>query len=184
MTNGWAGWIVVASCTLAASGARADDAATGTAERSGADRRGNVLSLRKSVAPRADDPAPTLEGFVRLAAGRDLEALLQSFDDVPLRANGEAAIRHFIATEVIPFFADAARLDSQMRVTMARFEDGSEGRMAYAYVVTTSGPMKPFVLAWRGESPRLRVMDLQLGRCVQARHPVTAGRCDRQALPP
>jgi hypothetical protein len=104
---------------------------------------------------------------------------LLSFDDVPVRVNGEAAIKHFLASEVIPFFADADRLDSQLRVTEASFEDGSAGHMAYSYVVTTSGQMKPFVIAWRGGSNKLRVMDVQMGRCVKARHPVTPGRCER-----
>jgi hypothetical protein len=51
--------------------------------------------------------------------------------------------------------------------------------MAYGYVVTTSGQIKPFVIAWRSDDSKLRVMDVQMGRCVKARHPVTAGRCDR-----
>jgi hypothetical protein len=114
-----------------------------------------------------------------LAAGGNLDALFQAFDEVPVQANGEAAIKHYLSHEVIPFFADADRLDTPMRVTEASFEDGSTGHMAYGYVVTTSGQIKPFVIAWRSDDSKLRVMDVQMGRCVKARHPVTAGRCDR-----
>lgn len=165
-------------CTLAAVNARAGAGAADGRDAASAPRRGNVLTLRKTPSP-APSHGPAVEGFVRLAAAHNLEALLMSFDDVPVRANGEAAIRHFLTSEVIPFFADTDRLDSHMRVTEASFEDGSAGHMAYTYVVTTSGQLKPFVLAWRSDNNKLRVMDVQMGHCVKARHPVGAGRCDR-----
>jgi len=159
--------------TLAATeGAAGDNAATSAA------RRGNVLTLRKTP---ADVPshAPTIDRFVRLAAAKNLSPLFEAFDAVPVQANGEAAIKHYLTSEVMPFFADADRLDGQLRVTEASFEDGTAGHMAYAYVVMKSGEIKPFVLAWRREASRLRVMDVQMGRCVAARHPVTTGRCER-----
>ena len=170
--------MVVAACAFATV-AHAGPDASGGGDAASAPRRGNVLTLRKTTPSAAADHAPTVAGFVRLAATHNLEALFMSFDDVPVRVNGEAAIKHFLASEVIPFFADADRLDSQLRVTEASFEDGSAGHMAYSYVVTTSGQTKPFVIAWRGDSDKLRVMDVQLGHCVKARHPVTPGRCDR-----
>ena len=163
-------------CTLAAVAARAGSSAADGSDAASAPRRGNVLTLRKTPSA-APDHAPTVSGFVRLAAANNLEALFMSFDDVPVRANGETAIKHFLASEVMPFFADTDRLDSQMRVTEASFEDGSAGHMAYTYVVTVSGELKPFVLAWRNDNNKLRVMDVQMGRCVKARHPVGAGRC-------
>ena len=173
-----AGFILSLACTVAATVARAgDDAPTGSDAASAA-RRGNVLTLRK-VPAQTPNHAPVVEGFVRLAAGGNLDALFQAFDEVPVQANGEAAIKHYLTREVIPFFADADRLDTSMRVTEASFEDGTTGHMAYSYVVTTSGQIKPFVMAWRSDDGKLRVMDVQMGRCVKARHPVTAGRCDR-----
>lgn len=141
-------------------------------------RRGNVLALRKPALA-APDHRPVVESFVRLAAARDAEALFNSMDQVSVRANGELAIRHYLNTKVMPFFADSARVEPQMRVTTAGFEDGTEGLMAYAYVVTTSGETKPFVIAWRDDPAALRVMDVQMGRCVKARHPVAPGHCDR-----
>jgi hypothetical protein len=51
--------------------------------------------------------------------------------------------------------------------------------MAYAYVVTAKGEVRPFVIAWRAAAGPLRVMDVQLGRCVKDRHPVSPGHCDR-----
>jgi hypothetical protein len=156
-------------------GARAAADAGGGAD---AQHRGNVLALRKTAA-QAIDHKPTLEAFARLAAGKDPEALFRTIDDVSVRANGELAIRHYLNTEVMPFFADYARLDPQMRITSASFEDGSEGLMAYAYAVSTSGELKPFVIAWRDEPGALHVMDVQTGHCVKARHPVAPGRCDR-----
>ena len=178
MNNRLAALTALIACAIAATSAQAGtDAALG-GEAASAPRRGNVLTLRKTPSA-APDHAPTVAGFVRLAAANNLEALFMSFDDVPVRVNGEAAIKHYLASEVMPFFADADRLDSQLRVTEATFEDGTTGHMAYSYVVTTAGQMKPFVIAWRGDSDKLRVMDVQLGRCVKARHPVTPGRCDR-----
>ena len=179
MTVRGVGFIAVIACAIAATGAQAGADTAHGADAASAPRRGNVLTLRKTTPSAAPDHARTVAGFVRLAAGNNLEALFMSFDDVPVRVNGEAAIKHFLTTEVMPFFADADRLDSQLRVTEASFEDGSAGHMAYSYVVTTSGQMKPFVVAWRGDSDKLRVMDVQLGHCVKARHPVTPGRCDR-----
>jgi hypothetical protein len=140
-------------------------------------RGGNVLTLRK--APRAADHTPTIEAFVRLAAAKDVEGLFKTFGNEPVQANGELAIRHYLTNEVIPFFADTERLDSQSRVVSASFEDGTTGLIAYAYVVTGSGRMKPFVVAWRVEDGQARWMDVRVDRCVKARHPVTEGRCDR-----
>lgn len=170
-------WAFLLACGLAAAGAGNSAEVTGGSDAASAPRRGNVLTLRKVP---AQTPAhrPAVESFVRLAAAGNLDALFLAFDDVPVRANGEAAIRHYLTHEVIAFFADADRLDAQMRVTDATFEDGTTGHMAYAYVATTSGQMKPFVMAWRSDDSKLRVMDVQMGRCVKARHPVTVGRCD------
>jgi len=153
-------------------------AAADAAQQADAQRHGNVLTLRKAM-PGGPDHKPVVERFARLAAGNDPDALFRSIDDVSLRANGELAIRHYLNTEVMPFFADFARLEPQMRVTSAAFEDGSEGLMAYAYAVTTSGRLKPFVIAWRDEPGALHVMDVQTGRCVKARHPAVAGGCER-----
>ena len=143
-----------------------------------AQRRGNVLALRKPSI-HAVDHQPTVDAFARLAATNDSDALFGAMDDVSVRANGELAIRHYLNTEVIPFFADYSRLDGSMRVTTASFEDGTEGLMAYAYAVTASGQPKPFVVAWRSDAGALRVMDVQVGRCIKARHPVAPGHCDR-----
>lgn len=175
-----AGFIVIVALAVACSGAHAGSDASIDTDAASAPRRGNVLTLRKAPTPSSSPShTPVVEGFVRLAAADNLDALFQAFDEVPVHANGEAAIRHFLASEVMPFFADADRLDAQMRVTEASFEDGSTGHMAYGYVVTTSGQIKPFVMAWRSDDSKLRVMDVQMGRCVKARHPVAAGRCDR-----
>ncbi len=166
------------ACGIAATAARAGTDVSVDSEAASAPRRGNVLTLRKAPA-QAPSHTPAVEGFVRLAAAGNLDALFLAFDDVPVQANGEAAIRYFLSSEVIPFFADTDRLDTQMRVTEATFEDGTTGHMAYSYVVTTSGQVKPFVVAWRSDDAKLRVMDVQMGHCVKARHPVAAGRCDR-----
>ena len=173
-----AGVILVAACSLAVTGAIAGTDASSGSDAASAPRRGNVLTLRKTPAL-SPNHTPAVEGFVRLAATGNLDALFHTFDEVPVRANGESAVKHFLTSEVIPFFADFDRLDGQMRVTEASFEDGSTGHMAYGYIVTTSGQLKPFVIAWRAGDNKLRVMDVQMGRCVKARHPVTAGRCDR-----
>jgi hypothetical protein len=167
--------VLAAICAGVVMGARA---VADTDERASVQRRGNVLALRKPAAA-APDHRPAVENFIRLAAAKDAEALFNAMDQVSVRANGELAIRHYLNTEVMPFFADSARLDAQMRVTSAGFEDGTEGLMAYAYVVTTSGETKPFVIAWRADPGALRVMDVQMGRCVKARHPVAPGHCDR-----
>lgn len=140
-------------------------------------RRGNVLTLRKAQ-PAAPDHRAAIQPFVRSASAGDLAAVVNAFDDVPLRANGAAAIEQFAAHEVVPFFLDVQRLSDEIRVTRATFEDGSEGLMAYTYGLTARGEAKPFVIAWRAGAGPLRVMDVQLGRCIKDRHPVATGRCD------
>jgi len=172
----WSSWLVISLAGPASAASAAQPAAQGEAA-SGV-RRGNVLSLRKTN-PVAPDHRADIQAFVRWATAGDLAAVVNAFDDVPVRVNGAAAIEQFATNEVIPFFLDAARLDDAIRVTQATFEDGTEGRMAYAYVVTVRGEVRPFVIAWRGSAEPLRVMDLQLGRCVKDRHPVSAGHCDR-----
>lgn len=169
-------WLVSSLVWLAFATSAAEPAVDGDA--ASAVRRGNVLSLRKAN-PVARDHRAEIQPFVRWATAGDLAALVNAFDDVPVRTNGAAAIQHFAAHEVIPFFLDAARLDDAIRVTPAIFEDGTEGHMAYTYILTVHGEARPFVLAWRGSAGPLRVMDLQLGRCVKDRHPVSTGHCDR-----
>ena len=68
-----------------------------------------MLKLRKTR--RADDHTPTIESFVQLAKGQNIDALYKTFGDVPVQANGEMALKHYLATEVVPFFADADRLE-------------------------------------------------------------------------
>ena len=140
-------------------------------------RSGNVLKLRKT--PPAADHTPTLESFVQLAKGQNIDALYMTFGDVPVQANGEMALKHYLATEVVPFFADVERLERASRVVGATFEDDSSGQIAYAYVVTTAGKVKPFTIAWRVEQGRARLMDVKVDRCVKARHPVVPGGCER-----
>lgn len=141
-------------------------------------RNGNVLRLRRPAPPAADH-LPTIESFVELARGRDIDRLYKIFGDVPVQANGELALKDYLATEIVPFFADAARLERTARVVGATFEDDSTGQIAYAYVVTRAGKVKPFTIAWRVEQGRARLMDVKVDRCVKARHPVVPGGCER-----
>jgi hypothetical protein len=138
---------------------------------------GNVLKLRKTAPP--PDHTPTIESFVQLAKGQNIDAIYRTFGDVPVQANGELALKHYLATEVVPFFADADRLEHTSRVVGATFEDDSSGHIAYAYVVTATGKVKPFTLAWRVEGGRAKLMDVKVDRCVKARHPVVPGGCSR-----
>jgi hypothetical protein len=158
--------------------ARSADAPAPSAEaKPDVKRTGNVLQLRKS-APAADH-GPTIESFLQLAKGQDIDAIYKTFGDVPVQANGEMALKHYLATEIVPFFADADRLDGSWRVVGATFEDDSKGQIAYAYVVTRTGQVKPFTLAWRVVDNRAKLMDVKVDRCVQSRHPVVAGGCSR-----
>jgi hypothetical protein len=159
--------LLALACAIAAVPASADDDI--------APRQGNVLKLRK--APPVQDHLPTIESFVQLATTKDIDAVYKTFGDVPVQANGEMALKHYLATEVMPFFADVERLERNARVVGATFEDDSTGHIAYAYVVTRSGRVKPFTLAWRVEQGRARLMDVKVDRCVKSRHPVTPGGC-------
>ena len=160
--------LLALACTgVAVPSPAADDAA----------RSGNVLKLRKTPPPQ--DHTPTLESFVQLAKGQNIDALYKTFGDVPVQANGEMALKHYLATEVVPFFADVDRLEHTSRVVGATFEDDSTGQIAYAYVVTTAGKVKPFTIAWRVEQGRAKLMDVKVDRCVKARHPVVPGGCAR-----
>jgi len=160
---------------LAVAARAADDTPADPSASTDVKRTGNVLKLRKT-APAADH-GPTIESFVLLAKGRNIDAIYKTFGDVPVQANGELALKHYLATEIVPFFADTDRLDGSWRVVGATFEDDSKGQIAYAYVVTKGGQVKPFTIAWRVENGRARLMDVKVDRCVQARHPVTPGGC-------
>ena len=162
---------------LAIAAQAADDTPVAPEAKPDVKRTGNVLKLRRT-AP-ADDPAPTIESFVQLAKGQNIDAIYKTFGDVPVQANGEMALKHYLATEVVPFFADVERLERASRVVGATFEDDSSGQIAYAYVVTTAGKVKPFTIAWRVEQGRARLMDVKVDRCVKARHPVVPGGCER-----
>jgi hypothetical protein len=155
----------------------ADDARPEPTAKPDVKRSGNVLTLRKAQV--AEDHKPTIESFVQLAKGRNIDAIYKTFGDVPVQANGEMALKHYLATEIVPFFADAERLDGSWRVVGATFEDDSKGQIAYAYVVTKAGQVKPFTLAWRVENSRAKLMDVKVDRCVASRHPVVPGGCTR-----
>ena len=163
--------LVVVACVAAATAQAADDATPAPDAR----RSGNVLNLRKPAPP--PDHRPTIESFVQLAMSQNVDAVYRTFGEVPIQANGEAALKHYLSTEVLPFFADVQRLDGSARVVGASFEDDSTGQIAYAYVVTTSGRLKPFTIAWRVDQGRARLMDVKVDRCVKARHPVVPGGC-------
>jgi len=173
--------LALPACLLAPLAHAADEAApaadVASAPRSTDDvkRSGNVLKLRKT-AP-ATDHTPTLESFVQLATAQNIDAVYKTFADVPVQANGELALKHYLATEVMPFFADVERLDRHWRVVGATFEDDSTGQIAYAYVVTKSGRVKPFTIAWRVENNRAKLMDVKVDRCVKSRHPLVPGGC-------
>jgi hypothetical protein len=168
---------VLLGICLTATAAAAGDSASDPNATPDVKRSGNVLTLRK--APAAQDHTPTIESFVDLARAQNIDALYKTFDDVPVQANGEMALKHYLATEVVPFFADTDRVERTSRVVGATFEDDSTGQMAYAYVLTKSGRLKPFTLAWRVEQGRARLMDVKVDRCVPARHPVLPGGCAR-----
>jgi hypothetical protein len=163
--------LVVITCIAAAAAQAADEATPAPDAR----RSGNVLNLRKSAPP--VDHRPTIESFVQLAISQNVDAVYKTFGEVPIQTNGEAALKHYLATEVLPFFADAQRLDGGLRVVGATFEDDSTGQIAYAYVVTKFGRVRPFTIAWRVEGGRARLMDVKVDRCVRSRHPVTPGGC-------
>jgi len=171
------------ACLLAPLAARAADDtaadAAASAPRNADDvkRSGNVLKLRKT--PPAPDHTPTLESFVQLAVTQSTDAVYKTFADVPVQANGELALKNYLATEVMPFFADVDRLERHWRVVGATFEDDSTGQIAYAYVVTKAGRIKPFTIAWRVENNRAKLMDVKVDRCVKSRHPVVPGGCER-----
>ncbi len=167
-------------CLLAPS-ARADDAVAAgdaaSAPRSADDvrRSGNVLKLRKTPPPA--DHTPTIESFVQLASTQNVDAVYRIFADEPVQANGELALKQYLASEVMPFFADVERLDRHWRVVGATFADDSTGQIAYAYVVTKDGRIKPFTIAWRVEHNKAKLMDVKVDRCVKARHPIVPGGC-------
>jgi hypothetical protein len=163
--------LLVMACVAAASAHAADEATPPPDVK----RSGNVLKLRKTPPP--EDHTPTIESFMQLAKSQNIDAIYRTFGDVPVQANGEEALKYYLATEVVPFFADAERLDRAWRVVGATFEDNSTGQIAYAYVVTKTGRVKPFTIAWRVEQGRARLMDVKVDRCVRARHPVVPGGC-------
>lgn len=140
-------------------------------------RAGNVLKLRKTTPPA--DHTTTIESFVQLAATQSIDAVYKTFADEPVQANGELALKTYLASEVMPFFADVERLDRHWRVVGATFADDSTGQIAYAYVVTKDGRIKPFTIAWRVENNKAKLMDVKVDRCVQSRHPVLPGGCER-----
>jgi len=165
--------LLLATC-VALTPAHAADEATPAPD---VKRTGNVLKLRKTAPPQ--DHLPTIDSFVQLAKGRNVDALYKTFGDVPIQANGEEALKNYLASEVVPFFADVDHLERSARVVGATFEDDSTGQIAYAYVVTKKGEVKPFTIAWRVEQGRAKLMDVKVDRCVKARHPVVPGGCDR-----
>ena len=160
---------------LCLAAAAADDPASEPGAKRDVKRTGNVLSLRKTPAP--EDHTPTIESFVQLARAQNVDAIYNTFGAVPVQANGEMALKHYLATEVVPFFADIDRLERTSRVVGATFEDDSTGQIAYVYGVNRAGELKPFTLAWRVEQGRAKLMDVKVDRCVKARHPVVPGGC-------
>jgi hypothetical protein len=170
---------LLAPLARAADGGQTAPDAAASASRSTDDARrtGTVLKLRKAAPPA--DHTPTIESFVQLATTQSIDAVYKTFADEPVQANGELALKTYLASEVMPFFADVERVDRHWRVVGATFADDSTGQIAYAYVVTKAGRIKPFTIAWRVENNKAKLMDVKVDRCVKSRHPVVPGGCER-----
>jgi hypothetical protein len=132
----------------------------------------------EALAAEGSDEA-LMQSFLLSARAGDVDALLSMFSPMPMEATGEAAVRDYLRTEILPFFAGAARLDTYTRTTGASFEDGTTGRLHYGYIVDAAGKSKPWHIALRDEGGATKVMNVFVGVCVPKRHPVTEGRCER-----
>jgi hypothetical protein len=136
-----------------------------------------AASLR--MQKQAESQQSTIAEFAQNAHNKNIDALVHSFSDGPLKATGETALRSYLTTEIVPFFSEFGKVDTYSHVNGASFEDGTVGVIHYLYVVTKSGQMKPFVIALRDESGKVMVMNVTVNQCVKGRHPVSKGRCDR-----
>jgi hypothetical protein len=136
-----------------------------------------AASLR--MQKQAESQQPTIAEFAQNAHSKNIDALVRFFSDGPLKATGEAALRSYLTTEIVPFFAELGKLDTYSHINGASFEDGTVGVIHYMYMVTQSGKMKPFVIALREENGKTMVMNVTVNQCVKGRHPVTEGRCER-----
>ena len=125
-----------------------------------------------------DDGDAVIGRFASLAAAGDMDGLVAMFGEVPLRATGDAQIRSYLATDIVPFFAAMKRIDGYAHINGAQYEDGSTGQLHYGYIETKAGTYRPFQIALQDQGGTIKVMNIQVDVCTPDRHPVTKGRCD------
>ena len=136
-------------------------------------------ALQVALLGEAGSEETLIATLARLASAKDVDGLVRLFSAGSSNASGEGSLRGFLTAEVLPFFADMKRVDSYSSVDGASFPGGGVGSIYYTYVETTAGKFKPFSITLRQESDGLKVMNLQVNRCVPYRHPVSAGRCNK-----
>lgn len=155
--------------------ASADAAGAASAKPPGATRS----ALQVALLGEAGNEETLIATVARLAAAKDVDGLARLFSAASSNAAADGSLRSFLTTEVLPFFADTKRVDSYSSVNGASFPGGTVGSIYYTYIETAAGTYKPFTIALRQESDGLKVMSLQVNKCVPYRHPVSAGRCDK-----
>jgi hypothetical protein len=133
---------------------------------------GNFLSMLD------ESYKPLLQSFVDAARAGNQEGMFAILSPSLSEADGGAALRETMATQVIPYFADVEKLDRYSAVNGATFPDGTTGTIVYTYVVTKDGRHKPITFAVRNEGKQLRAVNFTMS-CVPNRHPRTEGRCDK-----
>jgi len=112
-----------------------------------------------------------IAGFATAAHDGRIDSLLGMMAPSVRTASGDEAIKANLRDVVVPFFAKYTKVHSYTTVTRAALPDGRSGTWFFTYIVDDTDKPKPFRIAVIEEGGSLRVAFIEVGKCIQGRHP-------------
>lgn len=126
---------------------------------------------------RDNQPKAVIEYYARLATRANPDGLVLGYDNAVREAMGDIKLRDFLATSVVPFFAEYQGMDREDTVVPTSFPAGRTGEIHYTYILSPNNMVKPVVFAVVNDGGHYRVASVALNSCMVNKHPDSTGRC-------
>jgi hypothetical protein len=159
-------WKLLKARLIASEGQRATKAAPPPAAAGGDQDFASSLRLSQQ----ADNDKSLVTDFTKAAHEGKVDAMLGMMAPSVRRAQGDETVRA-ILRDIVPFFAKFVKVHTYETVTHAAMPDGRSGTWHYTYIVDDTDKPKPFRIAVIEEDGALRVVFVEVGKCIQGRHP-------------
>ena len=122
----------------------------------------------------ASDSAPfrkAADAFIARAMAGDLAGAQSLLSRQLVDRSGEAAIRHALQSQIVPFFQRAREAGRSVTVTQTTDASGQQGFAFYMWMQYADAPTaRPFTVYVVSEQGRLAVANIVPDRLVEGRH--------------